>query len=205
MKLKKKVLITIGREYGSGGKAIADMLGKVLDIPVYDKNILYMLAEKTGLSEKFLEDEDERKRIPFYDTYMPLGNSQYGSLNEHMFTAQCGLIREKAQEGSGIFVGRCADQVLRRFDEAFHFFVFAPRADRLARIMDIEQINEVEAGNKILKKVDKQRRSYYQFYTDKKWGHSEGMDMLINSSTLGYEGAVNLILHFLKEKGYVEE
>lgn len=202
MKLNKKVSITIGREYGSGGRAIAMELGEALQIPVFDKNMISIAAKESGLSEQYLESGDEHLSNPFFEPYVMYGMEKV-SPGDKVFDLQSKIIREKAEEGSAIFVGRCSDEILKRNDDVFHFYIFAPRLDRIKRIMEVEQIAESPAADKILKKVDKQRKSYYQFYTDKKWGSPEGKDLLINSSTLGISGTVQMILEFLKLKGYV--
>lgn len=204
MKLAKKINITIGREYGSGGHAIAEKLGEKLNIPVYDKNILSLASEKSGVVETQLENEDERLSNPFFEPYVPYGIDT-GSLSERLFVTQSKIIREKAGSESCIFVGRCSDDVLREWDDCIHIYIYAPRIDRIKRIMEVEDISDSLAAEKILRKIDKQRRSYYQFYTDRKWGSTEGKDLMINSSTLGIDGCVNLILSYLYEKGYLSE
>lgn len=203
MELKKKLIITIGREYGSGGKAVAEKLGERLSMPVYDKNMLTIAAKKSGIDENYLASEDERLTNPLFEPYVPFGVDN-GSLGERLFDIQRKIIKEKAEASSCIFVGRCSDQILWGYDNTFHFYVFAPRIQRIKRIMEVEQIQERSAAEKILKKVDKQRKSYYQFFTDRKWGSTEGKDLMLNTGTLGVEGAVQVIIDFLKVKGYVE-
>ena len=203
MKLKKKVILTLGREYGSGGHAIAETVGKALDIPVYDKNMLQLAARKGGLNQDYLESEDERLANPFIEPYVPR-SPEFGSLGEQLFTLQSKIIREKAEQESCIFVGRCSDDILKKYDDCFHIYVYAPRIDRIKRIMEVEDIEDSLAAEKILKKIDKQRKSYYQFYTDRKWGATEGKDLMINSSATGIDGAAQLILTFLQMKGYIE-
>ena len=204
MKLTKKMVLTIGREYGSGGRVIAETVGKALNIPVYDKNMLADIAKQSGMAEDRLKDEDERLSNPFFEPYIPYGIDT-GSVGERLFTSQSNLIRKKAANESCIFVGRCSDDVLREYDDCFHVYIFAPRVDRIKRIMEVEDIADSLAAEKILKKMDKQRKSYYQFYTDRRWGSTEGKDLMINSSASGIEGAADLILSFLVIKGYVED
>lgn len=204
MKLNHKVLITVGREYGSGGRVISETLGKDLQIPVFDKNMIAMIAKDQGLDESILTSSDERLSNPFFEPYSPY-NVNSGSLSEKLFLMQSKIIREKADAGSAIFVGRCADEVLRNYDDVIRVFIFAPRNDRIKRIMEVEDISDVLAADKIVKRTDKARKSYYQFYTDRKWGSVDGMDLLINSSALGIEKSVLLIEDFLKHKGYLED
>lgn len=203
MELKKKLIITIGREYGSSGKVIAEKLGEILSIPVYDKNMLTIAAKQSGIKEDYLESEDERLTNPLFEPYIPFGMDN-GSMGERLFDIQRRIMKEKAETSSCIFVGRCSDQILSEYENTFHFYVYAPRIARIKRIMEVEKIAECGAAEKILKKVDKQRKSYYQFFTDQKWGSTEGKDMMLNSGTLGIDGVVQVILDFLKVKGYVE-
>ncbi len=204
MNLEKKLLITIGREYGSGGRMIAEKLGEKLDIPVFDKNMLSMIAKKHGFDEDTLVSEDERLSNPFFEPYIPYGLNS-GALSERLFTMQSRIIREEADKGSAIFVGRCADDVLKKYDGLVRIFIYAPRNDRIARIMEREQIEDNLAADKIVKRTDKARKSYYQFYTDKKWESYATKDLMINSSILGIDGTVDLIISYLKRAGYVSD
>ena len=204
MKLLKKVLITIGREYGSGGKAIAETLGKDLDVKVYDKNLIEMISERHNIDPDVLEATDEHISNPFFDPYISYGIDT-ASRSSRLFALESNIIREAANEGPAIFVGRCANDILWEFPDVVNIFVYAPKADRVARIMMKEGIAEDLAAEKIIRRMDKARRSYYQFYTDKKWGSTEGMDLMINSSALGIEGSVGLIEDFLARKGYIEK
>lgn len=203
MKLKKKVLLTLGREYGSGGKAISDLLSKDLNIPVLDKNIISMIAKKHGYSEDALISSDERIANPFFEPYAAYGPDT-GSISDKLFILQSQIIREQADKGSAIFIGRCANEILREYDDVVSIFIYAPKKARIQRIMEAEEIDNPTAAEKILRRMDKTRRTYYQFYTDKKWGSTESMDLLINSDSLGFTGAVRLIEEYLFLKGYLE-
>lgn len=202
MKLTKTVHITIGREYGSGGKAIAETLGKDLGIKVYDKNLISMIAERHNIDPDVLEATDEHISNPFFDPYISYGIDT-ASRSSRLFALQSRIIRDAANEGSAIFVGRCADDILWEFPDVVNVFIYAPKADRVKRIMKKEDIADDLAAEKIIRRMDKARRTYYQFYTDKKWGTSEGMDLLINSSALGIQGSAGLIEDFLVRKGYL--
>lgn len=202
MELKKKALIAVGREYGSGGRIISEALGKELGIPVFDKNMISMIAKKHGYDERALITSDERLSNPFFEPYSPYG-SDTGALSEKLFLLQAEIIREEADKGPAIFIGRCADDILRKYDGLVNIFIYAPKPDRIRRIMEVDGIETQQAAEKALRRMDKARRSYYQFYTDRKWGGTEGHDLLINSSSLGIEGSVRLIGEFLKLKGFV--
>ncbi len=204
MKLNQKVIITIGREYGSGGRVIAEKLSKDLNIPCFDKNLLSKIAKDHGFDEAVLESSDERLANPFFDPYTAYSIGT-GAFSERLYLLQAKLIREEADKGSAIFVGRCANDILRNYQHLVNIFIFAPKNDRINRIMEVEKIDDSIAADKIVRRTDKSRKSYYQFYTDKKWGSVEGMDLLINSSELGIDGSVRLIEAYLKEKGYLVE
>ena len=204
MKLLKKVLITIGRQYGSGGHAIAEKLGQELEIPFYDRNMIAMIAKKHGLDEEALHLDDEKLSSPFLDPYFSYGVDT-ASRSSRLYSMQAEIIREQADKGSAIFVGRCADDVLRDYENLVNIFIFAPREDRLKRLMDTEGITDPAAIDRLERRVEKARRAYYQFYTDQRWGDKAGKDLMINSSALGYDGTAELILNFLKMKGYAED
>ena len=201
MILKKKILLTVGREYGSGGRVISEALGRDLGIPVFDKNMLSMIAKKHGYDEKALAASDEKLTTPFFESYFPYGTDS-GGIAERLFLLQASIIKEEADKGSGIFIGRCANDVLREYDNVINIFIFAPKADRIKRIMEVDQISDPAQAEKMIKRMDKTRRSYYQFYTDKRWGTTDDMDLMINSSALGIEGSVTLIEDFLYRGGY---
>ena len=204
MKLKKKVLVTIGREYGSGGKKIAEALGKDLGIPVYDKNLLKIIAEKHDIDADLLENDDENLSNPFFEPYFTYGIDT-ASRSSRLFSLQSRIIREKADKESAVFVGRCADDVLSDYDDVVSIFIYAPKDVRIKRIMRTEDIADSLAAEKILKRVDKSRKSYYQFYTDRKWGTTDGHDLIINSAALGLKGTLSFLEDFLIRLGYVEE
>jgi len=201
--MSKKFVVTIGREFGSGGNEIGKKLAEKLGIGFYDRNMLNLVAEESGIKEQFLEKEDEKASNPFDEPYIPYGIDT-GSLSERLFKMQAKLIKEKSEEESCVIVGRCSDYILRNVEHACHVFVYADLGDRIARVMETQHTNEDEAY-KILKKQDKIRRAYYQYYTDHKWGTQEGKDIMINKSSTGVDGAVNLIIQFLKNKGYIDE
>ncbi len=203
VKLTKKVLITLGREYGSAGHIVAERLGRKLDIPVFDKNLITIIAKKHGLDESTLLSSDERIGSLFFDSYAPYG-PESGSVSERLFIMQSNIIKQEADKGSAIFVGRCANDILRKYDDVLNFFIFAPKAARISYIMEADDIADAAAAEKIIRRMDKARRNYYQFYTDMKWGSTDGMDMLLNSASLGLDGCVEAIEHYLVLRGYAE-
>ncbi|MDD3205180.1 MAG: cytidylate kinase-like family protein [Lachnospiraceae bacterium] len=200
--MDKKFVVTIGREFGSGGREVGEKLAKQLQVAFYDKNIIDIVAEKNGIKARYLEKEDEKAANPFEEPYIPYGIDT-GTLSERLFRMQAKVITEKANTESCVIVGRCADYILEEDADACHVFIFADEDDRIARIVRKRHLEEEEAY-KLIKKQDKIRRSYYQFYTDRKWGTREGKDLLINTSATGIDGAVAIIVQFLKSKGYIE-
>ena len=203
MKVCHKFLLTIGREYGCSGKKIADIIGEDLGVPVFDRNLIAMIAKKHGYDETALTDSDEKVTIPFFEPYSSYG-SDIATLPEQLFTHQAQIIKEEADKGPAIFIGRCANDILRHYDDLVNVFLYAPKPWRIEQIMQAEDIEDSTAAEKIVRRIDKTRRSYYQFYTDKKWGSTEGMDMLINVSTVGVDGVVAMIEALLKQRGYIE-
>lgn len=200
--MSERFVVTIGREFGSGGNEIGKNLAERLGISFYDRNLLNIIAEESGIKEQFLEKEDERASNPFDEPYVPYGIDT-GSLSERLFKMQAKLIKEKAEEESCVVVGRCSDYILRNEEHACHVFIYADLGERITRVMEKHHVSEDDAY-KIIKKQDKIRKSYYQYYTDHKWGTLEGKDIMINKSSTGIDGAVDLIIQFLKGKGYIE-
>jgi cytidylate kinase len=174
-----------------------------MNIPIFDKNMLSIIAQKHGYSEDALASSDERLGNPFFEPYPSFGLDT-GSISDKLYIMQSEIIREEANRGSAIFIGRCANDILEKYDDVVNIFIYAPKAIRLQRIMEVEDISDSSAAEKILRRTDKSRRSYYQFYTDKKWGSSEGMDLLINSASLGIDGSVHLIEDYLRLRGYID-
>lgn len=195
--MKENIIITIGREYGSGGHEVAEKLSAKLGIPYYDKNIVKEVADANGYDLSSAEAEDEKPMNPFLEPYTPYGLE---SFNVKLFTLTEQFMEQKAKEGSCIFVGRCSDYIFRDYENAYHFYIYATIPDRIQRIMRVENIAEDFAALNIIKKIDKKRKNYYQFYTDRKWGQVAGKDMMLNSGTLGVDGCVDAILSLVETK-----
>lgn len=191
--MTKRCIITIGREYGSGGRNIGEKLAEKLGFSFYDRKFLEMASIETGYSEEDLSEQDEfiEKRYFPYKTE---------NLSEELFEIQSRIMIEKAKSESCVIVGRCSDIILKDFANVVHIFIYADEDDRIQTIMERNHLDEVKA-RKELKKVEKMRKNYYQYYTDTPWGTRENKDLLINSSTCGINGAVDLIIAYLKIKG----
>ena len=190
--MEKKLLITIGRQFGSGGKEVAEELGRKLGIPVYDSELITEAARKSGISEEFFQKRDEKRRALFI-------GMKSGMDDEILFRIQSEAIRELAEKGSAIFVGRASDYVLRDLD-CVDVFICAPLETRVKRIMERQGLSESEAESLIDRK-DRVRAEYYDFFTFSKWGTAANYDLCIDSSILGIEGTADLIIDFAKKRG----
>lgn len=192
------MIITIGRQHGSGGHEIAQALSETLGFKVYDKEIVDHAAENSNFSREILSSYDE-KRVSPYIVPAPhyLGINESFRLNMQVASAQFDAIRKLADEGDGIFVGRCADYVLRHREDLVRVFIMADEDFRIRTMMKRRDLTEDQA-KKLIKEVDKDRASYYKYYTDQIWGERENFDLCINSGRVGVDGAVQVI------KAYVE-
>ena len=195
----KNYIITIGREYGSGGFEIGKKLAEKLGIGFYDKNLIDEVSKKSGIHVEMLHKADEKTASPFTN---PLGHPGYeaGTVNDRLFWTQSEIIRDLADKESCVIMGRCADFVLRDRDNVLKIFIQAPMEDRIKRICDKYLIDIPVEAKKEIQKNDKVRRTYYQFYTDGKWGARERKDLVINSSILGIDGTVDFLKAFVEQK-----
>ena len=201
-------IYTIGRELGSGGYTVAKLLAERLGIKLYDKELLAQAAKDSGFCEEIFENHDERPTNSFLyslvmDTYTG-GNYSAAPfldmpLNHKVFLAQFDTIKKIASEESCVIVGRCADYALASNPDCLSIFVHADMDDRIKRVSKREDVTESKAKDMIQKK-DKQRSSYYNYYASKRWGDSRSYDLCINSSAVGIDGAVKIILEFAKLK-----
>ena len=194
MSMEKKLLITIGRQFGSGGKAVADELGRRLGIPVYDSELITEAARKSGISEEFFHKRDEKRRALFI-------GMRSGMDDEVIFGIQSEVIRDIASKGSAIFVGRASDYVLRDLD-CVDVFISAPLEARIKRIMERQGLSESEAED-LIERKDRGRAEYYDFFTFSKWGVASNYDLCIDSSILGISGTAELIIEFAKKRNLI--
>lgn len=192
------MIITIGRQHGSGGRDIARALAKELGCSCYDKEIVDHAAERSNFSKEVFDSFDE-KRVSSFIAPSPhyFGINEGFRINIKLASAQFDAIRNLAEDGSGVFVGRCADYVLRNRPDMVKVFIMAPMEKRIENIMERKGINEDQA-RKLIKEVDKDRSSYYRYYTDQIWGECENYELCIDSSRTGVDGAVKVI------KSYIE-
>jgi cytidylate kinase len=200
--MKKDYVITIGRQLGSGGREIGEKLAQQLGISFYDKELIFIASKESGLGKEFFEKADEKKRIPIFGGLFGLKGpmsvepfSNYYLSNDTLFKIQSDVIRGLAEKGSCLFVGRCADYVLKDHPNSLNIFISADINDRIKRISGIQNISEDEAIE-LIEKSDKQRAGYYNYFSNKTWGDLESYHMCINSSVLGINETVDIIRHF---------
>ena len=201
----EKYVITIGRQLGSGGKSIGLQLSQRLSIPCYDKELIKLASRESGLGKEFFEKIDEKSSFSFFGKYFGLrsGFMGYNEINylcnETLFKIQSDIIRDLAEKESCIFIGRCADYILRDFPNCMKIFVSATEQDRTQRLMQNDKFSEKEA-QEIIEQNDKKRSSYYNFYSNKEWGMATSYDLCFNSSFLSIEEIVELIEEQVKRK-----
>lgn len=188
----KKIIITIGREFGSGGREIGKRLANALNITYYDKELLGIAAKESGLSTEFLESYDEKSNGSFlYSLVMGQANMFYnGNVNNSVeqlaSIAQREAVMKVAEKGSCVIVGRCADYILKDEENILRVFICANYEDRLERIKVRDKVNDKEAQEKI-KRMDKARKAYYSCHADTEWGVAKNYDLCMNVSKLGIE------------------
>ncbi len=207
-KVKKGVLflkhiITISRQHGSGGKEIGELVAKALGIPCYDNALIQLAAEKSGFSEEHFRDYDKQASNSFL--YSLVRGFQYHqnatgtwSLEDKIYATQSRVIRDLAESGPCIIIGRCADYILAENPDLVKIFIYGNTEDRAARIMERNGISREKALDEI-KLTDKRRQNYYNYHADSKWGDATNYDLCINSSFCGIEKAAQLICDFLSK------
>ncbi|MBP3471221.1 MAG: cytidylate kinase-like family protein [Paraprevotella sp.] len=205
MKTTEKFVINVGRQLGSGGRYIGERLAKAFDIKFYDKELLELAAQESGFNKKFFERTDEEHNLfqqlasafPFLNS----GINPYDNMlsSESLFKIQSDAIRKAAEQQSCVFVGRCADYILRDNPRCVNIFISANLNDRIKRICQLTGITEAEAEKRIME-GDKRRAAYYNYYSAGEWGKAETYHLCINSSVLGLERTTEYIQEFITQK-----
>ncbi|WP_321334778.1 cytidylate kinase-like family protein [uncultured Bacteroides sp.] len=201
-------IINIGRQLGSGGREIGKKLANHLGISYYDKELINLASEESGLCKDFFENADEKAtksiigglfgmRFPFVSDGMIPGNNCLS--NDALFKVQSDVIRKLASEKSCLFVGRCADYILRDHPRHINVFISAALPDRVARVCNSRQINEEEAEI-LINKTDKRRAEYYNYYSYKTWGFASTYHLCVDSSVLGIDDTALFIQEFAQKK-----
>ncbi len=204
--MKENFVITIGRQLGSGGLSIGEKLFEMMGISYYDKELIYIASKESGLCKDYFEKFDEKSSHSFFGGFLSLRGIQSDDMysnnylnNETLFTIQSDIIRKLAEEKSCIFIGRCADYVLKDHPRCLNVFITADIEDKIKRVSEIHSLPENKAKD-FIEKMDKKRASYYNYYSNKIWGAAESYDLCINSSTLGIDETAEYIRCFAEKK-----
>ena len=205
--MANNTIITIARQYGSGGHDIGKKLAEELKIPFYDKELLERAAKDSGFCQEIFENYDEKPTNSFLyshvmDTYsMGYSTAAFAEmpLNHKIFLAQFNAIKDIAKEGPCVIVGRCADYALADFPNVVNVYLYADLQSRIARIARRHDVTDAKAKD-LIQKTDKSRASYYNYYTNKKWGEATGYDLCLNTASLGIDGTIHMIREFAAYK-----
>ncbi|MCC2256554.1 cytidylate kinase-like family protein [Intestinimonas aquisgranensis] len=190
-------VITIGRQFGSGGRIVAQRVAETLHIPFYDKAVIDLAAKETGLSEEFIRQAEQKKTSSFlYNLYM---STQNLPVTDQVFIAESEVIRKVAAVGPCVIVGRCADYVLRNQEGVLNLFIHAPLDERIFRAKEEYRVDAPDVKAYVLKQ-DKNRAAFYEHFSDRAWGKAENYHLAINS-TIGLNTTVDLILALAEERG----
>ena len=205
----RNLVVTIGRQYGSGGREVGEYLAKKLGVAYFDKELVLKAAEKSGFSmEAFTKQNEELPRgLAWLFSYSSKGlmNNSGIPLDDQLFIAQAQAIKEIARAGSCVIVGRCADYVLEDMHDEIDVvdvFMHAPDPDRLARVARRNGLTLEQARDRI-KQIQPRRANYYERYTDRKWGDSQNFDVCLNTSKLDAEGCSGVVIAYLRGRGLV--
>jgi cytidylate kinase len=204
--LSMNTIITIGRQFGSGGHEIGERLADYFGIKCYDKELLSRVAKESGFCQEMIETHDERPTNSFlYNLVMDTYSFGYNSssfmdmpISHKVFLAQFDTIKKLADEEPCIIVGRCADYALSEYKNCLNLFIYGNEETKVKRIMKKYELTEQKAKEMMTKK-DKQRQSYYNYYSSKKWGRADSYDLCINSSRFGIDGTVKLIVQAVED------
>jgi cytidylate kinase len=200
--MNREYVITIGRQIGSGGRIIGEKLAAQLGISFYDKELIQIASQESGLGKEFFEQADEKKSYSIFGGLFGLSGSladepfsTYYLNDETLFKIQSDVIRKLADKGSSLFVGRCADYVLSENHRCLNIFISADMDDRIKRIAELHKMT-AEKARDFIGKTDKKRAGYYNYFSNKVWGVAESYHLCVNSSVLGIDETVNLLHQF---------
>ena len=204
--MDNKIILTIGRQFGSGGREVGQKLAKALGIAYYDKELMAVAAKESGLSEEFFEKADERASSGLSYAFS-VGFSYMGMFtpytdilsNDGLFKFQSDAIRKLAEKGSCVLVGRCADYILRDNPDCLSFFIHNTKENRIQRIIEYQNVT-VEQAKELMTKTDKSRAAYYNYYTNKEWGVASSYNFSIDVSVLGVDETVEFMKAFVERK-----
>ena len=200
--MKEPLVITMAREYASGGSEIAQKVADLLGIPLYNKELITIAAKKSGLTEEAIAaSETQRSGSLIYSLYM-MGNTM--PLADQVYILQSNVIKEVASQGSCVILGRCADYALENYDNVVNVFIYADLDIRVRRIARLYNLTDAKAKDMILK-TDKKRASYYNYYTNKEWAEAKSYDLCLNSGKLGVEGTAKAIKDYVSLRNNITD
>ncbi|MBO5092708.1 MAG: cytidylate kinase-like family protein [Clostridia bacterium] len=205
--MKDNIIVTIARQYGSGGHEVGELVAKEHGFAFHDKSLIEKAAEKSGISLEVLKKADEKTTPSFlysiamgnFDMYpLAINMSPYEMpINDKLFNLQCNIIKEEAEKAPSVFVGRCADYILNDCKRVIKVFIYGDIESRANRIAKKENIS-VQDAKVLIYKTDKRRANYYNYYTSLKWGKSDNYNIMIDTSKIGVEGAARIIGEYIK-------
>lgn len=189
----EKKIITISREFGSGGRFIGEEIAKKLGYEFYDKTIIGKIAEETGFSEKFIEEKAEYAPTKNIFSYAFVGRNSSGmSIEDYLNSVQRKIILDAVEKGPCVIVGRCADYILKDREDSVNVFIHGEMKNKLERIKRIYNLSTKEA-EKLIQETDRKRSINYKYYTEQIWGKSKNYTLTLNSSKLGYDKVIDII------------
>ena len=201
----KKKIVTISRQYGSGRRYIGENLAKAMGVPCYDEKLIDMVAKESGFAQSFVAEKGERmtgsllfniaSSLSFANNVFSTNNGV--TLQDEIYFTQNRIIKELADKGPCVIVGRCADYILREREDCLNVFIFADNESKIERAEKYFNITREEAPA-VLKKKDKARANHYKYYTDQEWGMASNYDLCLNSGLIGIEGCVKAIQQVLE-------
>lgn len=197
--MNEKFIITVGRQLGSGGRIIARELSRILGVSFYDKELIQRVSVESGVSSKFFEKADETANLALTGGLLTDFFQDVFLSNESLFQLQSDVIRKIAETEPAVFVGRCADYILRDHPRAVHLFISANIDDRVERVAKYQGIS-AEKSLALIEKTDKKRASFYNYYSNKTWGAAKSYDLCINTSALGMDATTGFVLDFIRKK-----
>ena len=197
-------VITIARGYGSGGRTLGKLLAKELGMNCYDRELIRMASDESGINEALFGEVDERlKKSPLFrivkKTYngevIPPDSGEFVS-DDNLFNYQAKVIKQLAEEESCVIIGRCADFILKDFDNVISLYFYAPKEDCIRRVQEIssEPVKEIE---KKIARIDKYRADYYKYYTGKDWNDARNYDLCLNTTSMSYEKLVEAVKSYI--------
>lgn len=202
-----ELIINVGRQFGSGGRLVALALGRKLGIPVYDQELIAKAAEQSGFSKELFANSDEKRNLLALSSFI-VDVGRFGSADNYMsdnqlFVIQSNVIRSLADKGPAIFIGRCSDYILRE-RKCLDVFVTATDEVRIKRIAERMNITPEQADS-LMRKKDRTRETYYNYYTFGNWGVASNYDLCVDSSVLGIEGTADMIIDFCRRAGLLSK